>query len=642
MKIIVNFIHQSAVIDVEPTTTITKLKTKVYEALCVLTSMQSLIYCGVELVNDSIISDYDMQPHASIDLHLRKHITTSYARKPLPQAEIFTGTSARQHSKSYISTLSEVSAVSEISNQMSISESMNTDKELQESSRFAMRVRFNDKISSKSPNYYEDYVQSNGENSVENHGENKNKIQINLNTTSADDQSLQSMEHSELSSRNSRRSSFNFTDVYETSHLTDFTFENPLIRTEQAYQTNPAIQTLIKMDVDTLSPLSDPLPITIIIPPKTTLSEKSIAETIRTATATAPTSMATAIAATYISPLLAIFPIVSASNSTISTSISAPELSREKEKEMEKVKEREKEMSNTSTTSLDYTTGYRTVSSPERTHTHNTNTSSSTPTPPTHTLLSAPLSSSAPILSIASRTTLTPTATASLAPSAVIPLLQRDILSPKIYHTQTQQSPNKISNTQIQPLTQTQMQTQSQPQAQTLTQSLSHTQELSQSPPRARIDYSVNNNMNSPSIPDKNSQVNSSIITSSSFDRNSSMNTSMYSNINSNINSNLNTSTSSHTNSHINSHSIFVSKSPSRIPTPTLTASVPQKTIIPIASIIQNPTKSISKLIDEDDEFKVTWTKFFFQFLFIFYLFIFLMFSLSSLCILLYLFIDLY
>ena len=88
MKVSVNFINQTIILDVESLTTISDLKKKIYEKFRVLTSMQSIMFEGLEVRDDaSTLSDNEMRENACIILTLKKHVASSFDRKALLVAD---------------------------------------------------------------------------------------------------------------------------------------------------------------------------------------------------------------------------------------------------------------------------------------------------------------------------------------------------------------------------------------------------------------------------------------------------------------------------------------------------------------------------------------------------------------------------
>ena len=216
MKISVNFIRQSAVFEVEPSTTISDLKLKIHEKLLVLTSMQSLTYCGLEMRNDLTLSDYNIQHNASIDLNLKKHVTTSYVRKSVSVGESVANTMINQQKSLNGGTQPGANVVIRPTKSRSVEtlapvrteSSVDADNESSTAHRSMTRVRFNDATSSIS-GYYDDSQGHSPRGSQE-----------------------ISKEYSEHSEENSRP--VDFAEVYNISHLITFSGENPLVKNDQA------------------------------------------------------------------------------------------------------------------------------------------------------------------------------------------------------------------------------------------------------------------------------------------------------------------------------------------------------------------------------------------------------------------------
>lgn len=85
MKISVNFINQTIVLDLDSSTSIVDLKKKIYEKLRVLTSMQCVMYKGSEMSDDATtLSDYGVTENACFILNLKKHVASSFDRRSVP------------------------------------------------------------------------------------------------------------------------------------------------------------------------------------------------------------------------------------------------------------------------------------------------------------------------------------------------------------------------------------------------------------------------------------------------------------------------------------------------------------------------------------------------------------------------------
>lgn len=85
MKISVNFINQTIVLDLDASTSISDLKKRIYEKLRVLTSMQCVMYRGTEMSDDSAnLSDYSVTENDCFVLNLKKHVASSLNRRSIP------------------------------------------------------------------------------------------------------------------------------------------------------------------------------------------------------------------------------------------------------------------------------------------------------------------------------------------------------------------------------------------------------------------------------------------------------------------------------------------------------------------------------------------------------------------------------
>ena len=87
MKISVNFINQTIMLDLDSSTSIIDLKKKIYEKLRVLTSMQCVMYSGFELSDDAkTLIEYNVAENACCVLNLKKHVASSFDRRSIPAA----------------------------------------------------------------------------------------------------------------------------------------------------------------------------------------------------------------------------------------------------------------------------------------------------------------------------------------------------------------------------------------------------------------------------------------------------------------------------------------------------------------------------------------------------------------------------
>ena len=85
MKISVNFINQTIVLDLDTSTSISDLKKRIYEKLRVLTSMQCVMYRGTEMSDDAAnLSDYGVTENDCFVLNLKKHVASSLNRRSIP------------------------------------------------------------------------------------------------------------------------------------------------------------------------------------------------------------------------------------------------------------------------------------------------------------------------------------------------------------------------------------------------------------------------------------------------------------------------------------------------------------------------------------------------------------------------------
>lgn len=85
MKISVNFINQTIVLDLDASTSISDLKKRIYEKLRVLTSMQCVMYRGTEMSDDTAnLSDYGVTENDCFVLNLKKHVASSLNRRSIP------------------------------------------------------------------------------------------------------------------------------------------------------------------------------------------------------------------------------------------------------------------------------------------------------------------------------------------------------------------------------------------------------------------------------------------------------------------------------------------------------------------------------------------------------------------------------
>lgn len=90
MKVLVYFSSQTTIIEIANTDSVAVLKRKVYEQLLVLTSMQSLCIDspkGMEMLENYMLSDYDLKEDSCIYLTVKKHIITSLtsgSKKSIP------------------------------------------------------------------------------------------------------------------------------------------------------------------------------------------------------------------------------------------------------------------------------------------------------------------------------------------------------------------------------------------------------------------------------------------------------------------------------------------------------------------------------------------------------------------------------
>ena len=216
MKISVNFIRQSAIFEVEQSTLISDLKLKIYEKLLVLTSMQSLTYCGHEMRNDLTLSDYDVHDNAVIDLNLKKHVTTSFVRKSVSIGESIPNANTQQQKILNGRHESEPNGVNvptkSITRRIETAAAVRSQSDMSTDydptvHRPIMKVRFNDSNPSIS-GYYDD-----------SQGYSRGSQEI-------------TQEDSEYFEESSRP--VDFADVYNISHLITFSGENPLVRLDQA------------------------------------------------------------------------------------------------------------------------------------------------------------------------------------------------------------------------------------------------------------------------------------------------------------------------------------------------------------------------------------------------------------------------
>lgn len=81
MKVSLIFGSQTTVIEISPSDSVSDLKRKIFEQLLVLTSMQVLMFLGVEMMEAFAVSDYKLKEDSCINLTLRKHVVTSSSRK---------------------------------------------------------------------------------------------------------------------------------------------------------------------------------------------------------------------------------------------------------------------------------------------------------------------------------------------------------------------------------------------------------------------------------------------------------------------------------------------------------------------------------------------------------------------------------
>jgi hypothetical protein len=80
MKVLVYFSSQTTIIEIANTDSVVVLKRKIYEQLLVLTSMQSLCIDsprGMEMLENYMLSDYDLKEDSGIYLSVKKHVITS-------------------------------------------------------------------------------------------------------------------------------------------------------------------------------------------------------------------------------------------------------------------------------------------------------------------------------------------------------------------------------------------------------------------------------------------------------------------------------------------------------------------------------------------------------------------------------------